>query len=290
MSWHCATHSGPFHADDVLAMGLVRSFLDPEATVERTRDPARLAEADLVFDVGAIFNAATHRFDHHQAAYEGPLSSAGMVLAWLADEGHVTAELRAHLDDALVTYVDDVDNGRRAPVSGLPCFARMVDAFNQPAETEADYLVAFEAAVDMAQRVVEGLAAEHAAIQHARAVVAEAMAEADREGRRVLFFDRYVRWKPAYFGLDGAEHSSAFVLFPASDGASWRVVAIPPQEGSFAQKVPLPEAWAGLTDGALEAVTHIPGSVFCHKNRFIAVFATREGAVAAMVQMDMMRG
>ena len=38
-----------------------------------------------------------------------------------------------------------------------------------------------------------GLAAEHGAIQHARAVVAEAMAEADKEGRRVLFFDRYVR-------------------------------------------------------------------------------------------------
>jgi uncharacterized UPF0160 family protein len=288
MSWHCATHSGPFHADDVLAMALIRSFLDPDATVERTRDPARLAAADLVFDVGAQFDPATHRFDHHQAAYEGPLSSAGMVLAWLAEAGHVAPDLREHLDRTLVTYVDDVDNGRRAPEAGVPCFASIVDAYNQPAESEADYLAAFEAAAEMARGVVHGLAAEHAAIQHARTVVAEAMAAADREGRRVLFFDRYVRWKPAYFGLGGADHASAFVLFPASDGGSWRIVAIPPEEGSFDQKVSLPEPWAGLTDEALEAVTGIPGSIFCHKNRFIAVFATREGAVQALVKMDMM--
>ena len=128
MPWRCATHSGPFHADDVLAMALTRSFLDADATVERTRDPERLAQADLVFDVGAVFDPATHRFDHHQAAYEGPLSSAGMVLSWLQDAGHLPTELARHLDDGLVTYVDDVDNGRRAPVAGVPCFASMVDA------------------------------------------------------------------------------------------------------------------------------------------------------------------
>lgn len=289
MPWRCATHSGPFHADDVLAMALIRSFLDADATVERTRDPERLAQADLVFDVGAVFDPATHRFDHHQAAYEGPLSSAGMVLSWLQDAGHLPTELARHLDDGLVTYVDDVDNGRRAPVAGVPCFASMVDAFNQPASSEEDYLQAFERAVGMAQGMVEGMAAEHAAVQHALQVVEQAMSEADRDGRRTLFFEAYVRWKPAYFALGGASHDSAFVLFPASDGASWRVVAIPPEEGSFAQKVSLPAPWAGLTDGELEAVTGIPGSIFCHKNRFIAVFATREGALMALQQMGMVR-
>ncbi len=289
MPWHCATHSGPFHADDVLAMGLIRTFVDPGATVERTRDAERLAKADLVFDVGAIFDPATHRFDHHQASYEGPLSSAGMVLAWLGEAGHIGPELQQHLNDALVSYVDDVDNGRRAPVAGVPCFASLVDAFNQPAESEADYLAAFGEAVRMAQGVVARLAAEHAAIQHALTVVRQAMADADRDGRRVLFLDDYVRWKPAYFALGGADHASAFVLFPASDGSSWRVVAIPPVEGSFDQKVSLPEAWAGLTDEALEEVSGIPGAVFCHKNRFIAVFKTRDGALAALQHMDMMR-
>jgi uncharacterized UPF0160 family protein len=77
------------------------------------------------------------------------------------------------------------------------------------------------------------------------------------------------------------------VLFPGTDG-SWRVVAIPPEEESFAQKRPFPARWAGLTDGELEAVTGVQGSVFCHKNRFIAVFRTRAAALLAMERHGLM--
>jgi len=272
----------------VLAFALVRTFVDAEATITRTRDPERLAEADIVFDVGGRFDAASRRFDHHQASYTGPLSSAGMVLGWLQAEGRIDEELAAFLREQVVTYVDDVDNGRVAPKAGVPCFPRMVDAYNQPAESHAEYDAAFLQAVAMARGMVEGLHAEHRSIQRARRIVAAAMDEAVASGRRVLFFDGYVRWKPAYFELGGAEHPTDFVTFPATDG-SWRIVAIPPELGSFAQKVSLPEAWAGLTDAALEAVTGIPGSVFCHKNRFIAVFKTRAGAVRALEENGLMR-
>ena len=47
-----ATHSGPFHADDVMAVGLIRAFHDPSAKVVRTRDLARIAEAGV--DVVAL--------------------------------------------------------------------------------------------------------------------------------------------------------------------------------------------------------------------------------------------
>ena len=288
MPINAATHDGPFHADDVLAFALVRSFVDPDATIVRTRDPLKLAAADLVFDVGGTYDPATQRFDHHQASYAGPLSSAGMVLAWLEATGKVAPPLSAFLRDSMVAYVDDVDNGRVAPKAGVPCFPKLVDAYNQPAETHAEYDAAFLSAVAMAHGVVQGLQAEHRSIQEARRIIDDAMMAARADGRRVLFLDGYVRWKPAYFELGGAEHPTDFVTFPATDG-SWRIVAIPPELGSFAQKVSLPEAWAGLTDAALEAVTGIPGSVFCHKNRFIAVFKTRAGAVRALEENGLMR-
>src|SRR5690606_35252065 len=44
-----ATHSGPFHADDVLAWALIRVFYAADATVVRTRDADRLARAEVVF-------------------------------------------------------------------------------------------------------------------------------------------------------------------------------------------------------------------------------------------------
>jgi uncharacterized UPF0160 family protein len=75
-----ATHSGPFHCDDVFAGALLRSFLTPQLHFIRTRDLARIAGADIAIDVGGEYDLARRRFDHHQRAYDGPLSSAGMVL------------------------------------------------------------------------------------------------------------------------------------------------------------------------------------------------------------------
>ena len=70
------------------------------------------------------------------------------------------------------------------------------------------------------------------------------------------------------------------MVFPAGD--SWRIVCIPPEPNSFANKRSLPEEWAGLTDADLERACGIAGARFCHKNRFMAVFATRDGAVEAL--------
>ena len=43
--------------------------------------------------------------------------------------------------------------------------------------------------------------------------------------------------------------------------------------------VRLPQAWAGLTDAALEQASGVPGARFCHNGRFIAVAATREAVL-----------
>jgi uncharacterized UPF0160 family protein len=287
MPLRCATHDGPFHADDVLAFALIRAFSDPDATVTRTRDTALLDAADLVFDVGGSFDPAARRFDHHQASYTGPLSSAGMVLDWLMNTEAIPEALHAHLHHRLVAYVDDVDNGRVAPIATVPCFPSIVDAYNQPANDHNDYDSAFLSASHMALGLVQGLASEQRAMERARGIVQAAMDDAVASGRRVLFLDAYVSWKTPYFELGGADHPTDFVVFPATDG-SWRIVCIAPQLGSFAQKRPLPEAWAGLTNEALEAVTGIEGSVFCHKNRFIAVFKTREGVLRALTENGMM--
>ncbi len=278
-----ATHDGPFHADDVAALALIRVFLDPTASVVRTRDPARIAEADVVVDVGGTFDPARGRFDHHQASYGGRHSSAGMVLAWLVAEGKVDPELGQQLARGAVDYLDDVDNGRVSPNPGVPCFPRIVAAMNEPASTHAEFDAAYLGAVTFAEAWFRGLAAEHEHVLEARRVVTAAMDAAVAAGSRVIELDRYLSWKAVYFENGGETHPTDYVLHPGTDG-SWRVVAIPPKLGDFGQKVPLPEAWAGLTDAALEAVTGVPGSVFCHKNLFIAVFRTREGAVEALTR------
>jgi uncharacterized UPF0160 family protein len=278
-----ATHDGPFHADDVMAFALLRVFVEPDAQVVRTRDPGVIDGADAVIDVGAVHDPARLRFDHHQASYEGTRSSAGLVLDWLADQGRVPADLAERLRTGVMDYLDDVDTGRRAPDPWVPCFPRIVEALNQPAVDHASYDAAFLGASAMAEAWVRGLVAQADKVREARAVVREAMAGAVAAGTQVIELARYVPWKEPYFDAGGETHPTAFVLHPGTDG-SWRVVAIPPVLGDFGQKVSLPRAWAGLSDEALEAVTGVAGSVFCHKNRFIAVFRSREAAVEAMTR------
>ncbi len=284
-----ATHSGPFHADDVLAWGLVRVFVDPEAELVRTRDPAVLAAADMVFDVGGSFDPATLRFDHHQTAYTGPRSSAGMVVDWLESAGRVSASLAAFLRTRASDYVDDVDNGRRETDASVPCFATMVEALNRGAGTLEAFDAQFRVAGDMATAWVRGLAAGHAEEEAARTVVQAAMADAEARGSNVIVLESYVRWKPAYFGFGGADHPTDFVAHPGPDG-SWRALAIPPVLGSFDQKVPFPAAWAGLVDGELAAVSGVPGARFCHKNRFILVCDDRPALFAALAATGLARG
>ena len=44
-----ATHSGPFHADDVFACALLRTFLEEDIEVLRTRDLDEIAIGDDVY-------------------------------------------------------------------------------------------------------------------------------------------------------------------------------------------------------------------------------------------------
>lgn len=272
------THNGSFHADEIFAIAMIRSFQDSQATWVRTRDAAVLAGCDVVVDVGGVYDVATRRFDHHQKSYTGERSSAGMVLDWLESDGSVSASLAAELRRTYIDHVDAVDTGRHQSDSYSPCVSSVVSTLASGARGEFEEV--FEATVGFVQRVVSSVATALEETELATAAVASAMAAADASGSQVLWFDGYLSWKRAYFELGGAEHPTEFVAFP--DGDRWKLVCIPPQPGSFANKRDLPADWAGLSDAELVSVTGIAGALFCHKNRFIAAFRTRDDVERAL--------
>lgn len=280
-----ATHSGPFHADDVFAFALLRTFVDKKARLIRTRDLSKIADADIAIDVGGTFDPENKRFDHHQASYDGPRSSAGMVLDWLEAEAHIKPEFAERLRSGWVEHIDAVDTGRLTPDSSIPSFGAMVSALAERGEDDAGLNQAYLEAVAMAEAVLDGmLCAEHKT-ELAREAVSTAMQEAVAQGSRIIRLDRHYKWKRIYFELGGAEHPTDYLLFPDKDSA--RLMAIPPQRESFDKKRPLPEAWAGLTDEALSDVVGVPGARFCHKNLFIAVFSSLETAEAAIRKWEL---
>ncbi|KAL3476221.1 metal-dependent protein hydrolase [Aspergillus californicus] len=81
------THNGHFHADEALAVYLLRLLPTySQSPLIRTRDPALLQTCHTVVDVGGEYDAPNNRYDHHQRTfattfpgYTTKLSSAGLV-------------------------------------------------------------------------------------------------------------------------------------------------------------------------------------------------------------------
>jgi uncharacterized UPF0160 family protein len=84
---HTNRGSGHFHADEALAVAMLRllpAYLD--AQLVRTRDPEVLGQCHTVVDVGGEYDDGNKRYDHHQRGFEvvfpghnTKLSSAGLV-------------------------------------------------------------------------------------------------------------------------------------------------------------------------------------------------------------------
>ncbi|KAI4172214.1 MAG: hypothetical protein LQ343_003649 [Gyalolechia ehrenbergii] len=81
------THNGHFHADEALAVYLLRLLptYNP-STLLRTRDQSLLSTCHTVVDVGGEYDPTINRYDHHQRTFNTTfpnrttkLSSAGLV-------------------------------------------------------------------------------------------------------------------------------------------------------------------------------------------------------------------
>lgn len=283
-----ATHSGTFHADDVFAYAILKAATDGALTLTRSRDERLMAEADLLFDVGGIFDPASRRYDHHMRdkplrADGAPYSSAGLI--WrdfgidairtlLPEAGETIAEkVWRSLDDGLIRDIDLMDNGATTPMPGH--FSTVIEAWNPTfVEDSRDENEAFFAAADLASAVIVRTCAR----AYAQALSLELIADAARSAvdPAILLLERRVPWEDAVFELGLSQ--ILYVVRPA--GRDWTCSAVPPEKGSFAQRRPLPDAWAGLRDEALAAITNVPDASFCHPARFVCGARSRDGALA----------
>jgi len=282
-----ATHSGSFHADEVLAIAVLR-LVHGDVEVVRTRDPQVLAAADLRVDVGHAHDPATGDFDHHQRGGAGvrengiKLASFGLVWRAFGEQACGGDPAVAGLvEESLVQGVDAGDNGQTIASPTIPDVAQMtisgvIGGFNPTWEEPEDDAVVdarFADALELATTVLRREIAGAAATVSAQRIVADAVAAS--ADPRIVELDRSLPWHRA---VHAHAPDAVFVVVPKSSG--WGVQCVPAVLGQFANRLDLPEAWAGLENAALQAVTGVDDAVFCHAGRFLAVARSREGAMA----------
>jgi uncharacterized UPF0160 family protein len=274
------THNGTFHADEVTACALLLYFnlIDREKII-RTRDSEKLAACEYVCDVGGEFAPSKKRFDHHQVSYAGELSSAGMVWAYLKDQGIVSSNTYFLLNRSLIQGVDAHDNGKANTEPGVCTFSQIISNFvpvqYDVPETLQDQ--AFFQALDFVVGHLKRSFERFAYIEACREKVVVAMAKKEL----YLYFNEAMPWMDIFFEMGGEQHPAQFIVMPS--GRHWKVRGIPPtSEDRMKVRRPLPERWAGLLEKELKEETGIPGAIFCHKGRFISVWETKEDAFKAL--------
>ena len=292
---HLVTHSGGFHADEMLS-SVILTRLFPDAVLRRTRDRDWITPAadKIIYDVGGDYNADAQIFDHHQRPGplrpdDQPYSSFGLIWAHYGRDYLAALDVQADDIDAIhakfdlkfVLPIDLLDNGAMEPsVAGplspltLPSLlGSLKPVFDDPRPTADDD--AFRAALPIATSFVEAFVRNLNAKARSQSLVLDAIAKAGTSP--VLELPMGMPYMSA-LEQAGADHM-LFVVIPR--GQDWTLNGIKLSHDTFDQRADLPASWAGLTDEALEKASGVTGATFCHNARFIAVAKTRD----AIMQM-----
>jgi uncharacterized UPF0160 family protein len=286
------THSGGFHADELLS-SVILTRLFPQARIVRSRAPEWITPAAdrIIYDVGGAYDAAAQIFDHHQRGAplrddDQPYSSFGLIWKHYGRDyllaSHVPADdveaIHASFDNSFVLPIDLADNGALSPTGPLagltlPALLETLKPVFDETDPEADER-AFHQALAIARAFVEARIGKSAAKLRAEAVVHKAIVAAG-DGR-VLELPMGMPFRPSI--IKAGADQLLFVVHPRDK--DWCLTTIRQADEGFAVRADLPAAWAGLTNGDLEAASGVIGASFCHNGRFVAAARTREAALA----------
>jgi len=307
-----ATHDGSFHCDEALAIGLLKCIpAYKDSPVIRTRNPDILEQCNIVLDVGAKYEPANHRYDHHQRefaevleGYNMKLSSAGLIYKHFGKEA-ISAILKesgfenspalvdifyAKLYTGFMEHIDAIDNG--VAIADTPNkyhistdlssrVGRLNPGWNDDQSSDATNAQFVEAMCLTQGEFVAATVGLATSWWPARTIVESAIkarTEVHASGK-IMVLDRQCPWKDHFFELEPEGAGVLYCLY-GDGGGSWRIQAVPVEPNSFTSRKGLPAAWRGIRNEALDALTGIPGGIFIHASGFIGGHKTKEGALA----------
>jgi uncharacterized UPF0160 family protein len=299
-----ATHSGKFHADDVFAVAAL-DIVFPGCELIRTREPAKIRDADFAVDVGGIWDPQRGRFDHHQKGFEGAresgvvYASAGLVwkeygarcvaLTAESHEGYVISaeyaqQIANAIDSDLVQYLDMSDTGAAKNAPGSYGLSAVISGFNPSwidEQASGDVAVAEEFRLEQFRRAMGFMQdiitnAVKYRVGGLLAVDQVRQSEVLEEGRLLLLKNSALPWSSL---VRNEMPKALFVISHNITEQRYMLHTVPATADTFEARKDLPAAWAGLQGAELAAVTGVPDAGFCHNKLFIASAKSFDGAL-----------
>lgn len=301
-----ATHGSNFHADDLCATAVLKTYFKyfhPKIKLKiiRTLDKAKLAAADIVYDIGGVYDPKKGRFDHHQKGGSGERVNgtkyAAVGLVWkefgvqicmehtLRITGKKATKSQAMLqaliiEEKLISHIDAMDNGQMTYKElfedvNLPTFDKYfemckvsISSQNRGiVETNKLFDKMFFSLVSVLETVLQNIltyAIYKAQDNHLAMVVYE-----KAKDKRVIIGDRFYYFNFAKFP------EPLVTIYPDLRG-TWAAKNVRKSEFDYEARFYFPESWAGLMGEELEKTCGVKGAQFCHNGKFLIVGKTKE--------------
>jgi uncharacterized UPF0160 family protein len=315
------THSGVFHADEVLATVMTKYIKEFENSwIIRTRNYDIHKETDLICDVGGIFDPTTNRFDHHMKEFTHnfddilkiKMSSAGLIYKYHGREiiENILKAMNAYDENKevlekiynkiyvnFIAYVDAHDNGiNQYPEEASPrymnntSYSSRVSRLNPEwYEPNADQSERFKLAQDVAEEEficqIKYVAKSYFP---AYSIVKDAVNKRFNvhDSGRIIVLGKSIPWKELLYTIedeDGIKDQVQFAIFKNSE-TDYRVQTVPLSQGNFKFRKGLPENWRGVEKEKLAGISGIHDIVFVHSSGFIGGAKSYESAMKMAVE------
>lgn len=276
------THSGTFHADEVMATIIL---LNKFGNIKLFRCNAPTNKKAFIYDVGF------GEFDHHSIDFdksrENGIKYASCGLVWKAFGKDIIEKLKIgdvdsffdSVDKCLIMDIDRDDNGqplKSEPEIKLQNVPNLISSFNPAWNNSSNENDNFLNAVSFANMIFNNIIKRMVAKEQARKIVEDKIEES-KDG--ILVLDDYMPWKDIVLTSSNEKAKDIlYAIFPSKRGG-YNVVATPASPGSFEIKKPFPKNWAGLENEELQKISGVDSITFCHKNLFICACKTYDDAI-----------
>ncbi len=277
-----AVHNNKFHADDVFAVAILK-LIYQNIKIVRTRDPAELKKADIRVDIGAKYNHKTKDYDHHQIKFNEkrtngiPYAAAGLIWKHYGNN-LVDEEAWKIIDEKIIQYIDADDNGvttHEAKIIEPYTLREIIISFNPewPDRKPENYDSNFFEAVDFAIKILEHEIKLATSLFKSREIICDKISKTNKD---YLILDENMPFQDA---VREESKSIKFVIMQDPTDKSWASIAVKSKKNSYDVRAKFPASWAGLYGHELAKATGVSDAIFCHKERFLAIAKSKEGAI-----------
>ncbi len=250
------THDTTFHADDVIAVALLK-LVGYDVHVFRTREPvilqAAISDPEVaVLDVGGQYNPLMFNFDHHQ----DPALQSAAGLIWQHFKNNICPKDAQQYFEAFIQSIDAMDTNRDniyekwdALPAGFRNTSGIIGGFNRDVTNPSEQIKQFHLALDFASTIIQN-----------ELYYADKKAKADVVYQNRVILPNGIAVLEEYSAIWKEKGDHLIVVQPHANG--WQIIS----KNSAHAQIP-------------ETAEQLPGFVFRHKTGFMAVVKEKDVAV-----------